>query len=172
MRMRWSGALACALGAMLIVTAACNATQTSPPASSSDSGTTSADGGTKDFATGGADGGPMTGAEAVAYRGCPKCHGSDMAGSTAPLPNQPAGVALYPPNLTPDPATGVGQWTDLQLHDAIVDGVDKEGLRLCPQMKHYGTMTDAEVAAIIGYMRALPAVNKVIPGSSCPPLKG
>jgi mono/diheme cytochrome c family protein len=112
------------------------------------------------------------GEAAVQTRGCPKCHGNDMSGIMAPLGNQPDGVKLYPPNLTPDEETGIGKWDDLQLQEAIVEGVDNEGLNLCPQMKHYKTMPDDEVAAIIAYLRGLPPVKKVIPGSICPPLKG
>ena len=95
-----------------------------------------------------------------------------MSGSAAPIGGQPSGVSLYAPNLTPDQATGIGSWDDLQLQEAIVEGVDKEGLNLCPEMKHYKTMADDEVAAIIAYLRSLPPVKKVIPGSVCPPLKG
>jgi hypothetical protein len=40
----------------------------------------------------------------------------------------------WPPNLTSDPATGLGCWTDQQIQNAIVNGQDPEGGTLCPSM--------------------------------------
>jgi mono/diheme cytochrome c family protein len=141
-----------------VVAAACSA--------QSGSGT-----GSSSAATNGDGGSGTSGEEAVKTRGCPKCHGNDMSGTSAPLTNEPDGVQLYPPNLTPDD-TGIAKWDDLQLKQAIIEGVDNEGLKLCPQMKHYKTMPDDEVNAIIAYLRSLPPVKKAIPASVCPPLKG
>lgn len=107
----------------------------------------------------------------VQARMCGNCHTSDLSGSTSALPNYPDYVKLYPPNLTPDTDTGVGNWTDTQLQDAIRNGVDNMGEVLCPQMKHYGDMQDDELNAIIAYLRSIPPVKKTIPGSICPPLK-
>jgi hypothetical protein len=94
-----------------------------------------------------------------------------MAGTTTRLPDEPTGVELYSPNLTPDNETGIGLWNDSQLSLAIRDGIDQEGRRLCPQMKHYADMQDRELASIVAYLRSLPPVKKVIPESVCPPLK-
>jgi hypothetical protein len=107
--------------------------------------------------------------------GCRDCHGNDMAGQTTPVvvPGVVARcVTLYPPNLTPDNDTGVGKWTDGQLQNAIINGVDNEGLSLCPEMKHYKDAGADDVNDMIAYLRAIPAVNKTIPSSTCPPLKG
>ncbi len=94
-----------------------------------------------------------------------------MAGSAAKLGGQPAGIDLYAPNLTPDPETGIGSWTDSQLRYAIREGIDKDGLKLCPQMQHYLTMPEDEVASIIAYLRSLPPVKNAVRESVCPPLK-
>jgi hypothetical protein len=113
----------------------------------------------------------------VASRGCPTCHGADMSGSTTPLSSSqisgtiPSGVYLYPPNLTPDTTTGIGDWTSDQIRYAIIYGIDDLGMDLCPEMKHYATMCEDEALGIIAYLRSLPAVTKSIPGSICPPLK-
>lgn len=115
-----------------------------------------------------------SGEQAVQRRRCVNCHNSDkgtMAGATAPLANQDPGVELYPPNLTNDPETGIGKWSDDQLAAAIRTGLDEDGLNLCPQMKHFADMSDFEVYSIVKYLRSLPPVVNEIPRSVCPPLK-
>ena len=112
------------------------------------------------------------GAQSVATRKCNTCHTSAMSGQLTPLPYpSDTTVELYPPNLTPDMATGVGGWTDEQLAFAIRDGQDNQGLELCPQMNHFSMMSDYEVYSIIAYLRSLPPVNQKILRSVCPPLK-
>lgn len=108
---------------------------------------------------------------AVKKYGCQNCHGTDMSGVTVPLTMQPSGVDLYPPNLTTDQTTGIGTWTDGQLQFAIQNGVDKDGLVLCPQMKHFSQITADEMSETIKFLRGLPPIKKTIPGSICPPLK-
>ena len=112
------------------------------------------------------------GAQAVKTRNCVGCHGQNMAGATAMIP-YPADtrVELYPPNLTPDNGTGVGAWTEDQLANAIRNGVDHDGMELCPQMKHFSTMNDYEAYSIVKYLKSIPAVNQKVLRSVCPPLK-
>lgn len=87
------------------------------------------------------------------------------------LGGYPDGVELWAPNLTPDNETGIGAWTDGQLRLAIREGIDRDGLVLCPQMQHYRTMPDVEVDAIIKYLRSLPPSKRAVKESICPPLK-
>jgi hypothetical protein len=94
-----------------------------------------------------------------------------MAGKTEALAGQDPGIELYPPNLTNDKDTGIGAWNDDQLAAAIRTGFDKDGLNLCPQMKHIADMSDFEAYSIVKYLRALPAVANKVPRSVCPPLK-
>lgn len=122
------------------------------------------------------------GEEAVKInRNCVKCHGDNMAGKTTPLPEFTGTLELYPPNLTPDIETGLGDaknpdparrgYTDELLARAIKEGYDKNDQQLCPQMKHYPDMSDFEVYSIVLYLRSLPPVKSRIPRSVCPPLK-
>jgi len=125
------------------------------------------------------------GGEAVVKRKCVTCHGMNMAGAVAPLPltgiTTDTRVELYPPNLTPDPDTGIGDGTNLDpakkgytddlLARAIRSGIDNDDLELCPEMKHFADMTDFEVYSIVKYLRALPPVKQKILRSVCPPLK-
>lgn len=113
---------------------------------------------------------------AVQKRECSKCHQDDLGGSTqkiAGVAPTPLGdeVELFPPNLTSDNETGVGAWSDDQLAVAIRIGKDRRSQSLCPQMKHDATMSDFEVYSIVKYLRTLPAVNRQVPRSVCPPTK-
>lgn len=126
-----------------------------------DGGTTAA------FATPGA----ATGTADQLVGKCKTCHGNDLSGATTPLAGYPEGVSLYAPNLTPDKETGIGGWTDSQLGVAIRQGLDKDGMILCPQMRHYPDLTTGDLDTIIKALRATPAVKKAVPGSVCPPLK-
>jgi hypothetical protein len=122
---------------------------------------------------------PSTGNSYVDMRGCPGCHqGSDpqttgyMSGALDPVPGDfGSGVVLYGPNLTPDPMTGIGGWSDDQIATAIVSGIDNMGERLCPQMQHFPDMQMAELQSILGYLHSLKPVVHQTTASKCPPLK-
>jgi mono/diheme cytochrome c family protein len=81
-----------------------------------------------------------------------------MAGSEIPW-GGPWGV-VYSANLTPDPETGLGQWTDDQLVTAIRTGARPDGRQLAPIMPwpNFSTLEEADVRAIVAYLRSLPAV--------------
>jgi hypothetical protein len=88
----------------------------------------------------------------------------------------------WPSNLTGDPATGLGCWTDQQIQNAIVNGQDPEGGALCPSMPVWGhalptadggvragTPMDAGTAQeIIDFLRSLPPVVNHLPDTTCP----
>jgi hypothetical protein len=134
------------------------------------------------------DGGDQiaVGEQFVAQRGCAKCHQSPnaadgiLSGQTTPVPTTMA----FGSNLTPDHATGIGDWADIEIVRAMRSGVDHQQQPLCPAMPHYdGTdatpayhepMTDLEANAIVAYLRSLPPVTRLdggIPASMCPPIK-
>jgi hypothetical protein len=122
---------------------------------------------------------PSTGNQYVDARRCPACHqGPDpeqtgfMSGALTPIAGPwPAGVSLYGPNLTPDMTTGIGAWTDSQITNAILNGIDNQGERLCPEMGHFPDMGQTEVTSILGYLHSLTPVSHQTTGSICPPLK-
>jgi hypothetical protein len=108
------------------------------------------------------------GANLVSARGCPTCHDSSdpatrLAGSDQPI----AGSEAYGANLTPDPATGIGRWTDDQITAAILRGVAADGHTLCEQMPRAADMSAGDVAAIVTYLRSLPPVVHQVPASAC-----
>ncbi|MEO8902218.1 MAG: c-type cytochrome [Polyangiaceae bacterium] len=76
------------------------------------------------------------------------------------LPGFPGHVRA--PNLTPDPDTGVGKWTDGELLRAMREGVSREGRPLFPMMPYgaYGkTLSDEEALDIVAYLRTLPPIK-------------
>ena len=64
-------------------------------------------------------------------------------------------------NITPDMETGIGAWTDQQISDAIRNGKRANGETVRPPMGvfFYRNMSDPDVAAIIAYLRSIPAVR-------------
>lgn len=109
------------------------------------------------------------GAAFVAQEGCPGCHQSPVAsdgilsGSDVPKGAKKA----FPKNLTPDPETGIGMWSDAQIMGAMRMGTDDQAMALCDVMPRFSAMTDDEAKAIVAYLRALPAVKRDIPQSAC-----
>jgi len=69
------------------------------------------------------------------------------------------------PNLTPDPETGAGRWTDAQLIRAIRAGIGHDGRRLSLVMPYpaFSVLTDDDVRSIVAYLRALPPVRNALP---------
>jgi mono/diheme cytochrome c family protein len=72
---------------------------------------------------------------------------------------------VYAPNITPDPETGAGNWTDDQLARAIREGVGHDGRALFPFMPYQGyrALSDEDLASIIVYLRSLPPIHRQRP---------
>lgn len=70
-------------------------------------------------------------------------------------------------NITPDPQTGIGKWTDAQLALAIREGVRPDKSLIGPPMPvpFYRHLSDDDLAAIVTYLRAQPAVKIAQPKS-------
>jgi hypothetical protein len=68
---------------------------------------------------------------------------------------------FYPPNLTPDPETGIGKWTIAELVTAIRTGVRPDGRELAPVMpwRAYAALTDADANALTAYLKSLKPVR-------------
>ena len=72
---------------------------------------------------------------------------------------------VYAPNITPDPDTGAGAWSDDQLARAIREGVSHDGRALFPFMPYVGlrAMSDEDLASVIVYLRSLAPVRRQQP---------
>lgn len=76
------------------------------------------------------------------------------------------GRTVTPPNLTPDKATGIGEWTDAEIEAALREGKRRGGGQLNPLMPYataFYAYTDEDIAAVIAYLRSIPAVDNPIP---------
>jgi hypothetical protein len=120
--------------------------------------------------------------QVVATYHCYRCHQDqsihpvDEAGHGIVLSGNNAGLDhdAYPPNLTNDP-TGLGCWTNPQIENAILNGIDNMGAALCPPMPLWGqagsrpgTPMDAGTAQqIIAFLRSLPPVVNLVPPTNC-----
>ncbi|WP_321809653.1 cytochrome c [Burkholderia sp. BCC1985] len=101
----------------------------------------------------------------LAFAGdCAACH--DAADHTPYAGGQPVNSPfgpIYAPNITPDTAHGIGDYTLRQFDDALRRGVRADGSRLYPAMPYpsFARMTDDDVRALYAYfMRGVaPSAN-------------
>ncbi len=111
----------------------------------------------------------------ISARKCFDCHGPQLAGNQDGVASPTAvGGLAYPPNLTPDTVTGLGCWTNAQITNAFLNGIDNQGQPLCAPMPHFGALgdagiDDAQAAAVVEYLRSVPSISRVVPNTpSCP----
>jgi mono/diheme cytochrome c family protein len=73
---------------------------------------------------------------------------------------------FYPPNLTPDKATGIGGWSADQIKRAVRAGLRPDGRELAPAMpwRSYAALSDADADALAAYLKSLPPVTFEAPG--------
>jgi mono/diheme cytochrome c family protein len=73
---------------------------------------------------------------------------------------------FFPPNLTPDKETGIGNWSSADIIRAIREGVDPDGRELAPVMafRNYAVLTDADAADLAAFLKSLPPVSRAVPG--------
>jgi len=69
----------------------------------------------------------------------------------------PGGGKVITPNLTPDPADGIGKWSDADIKRAFTTGVRPDGSHLVPIMAlaQYRTISAADQDAIVAFLRSL-----------------
>jgi mono/diheme cytochrome c family protein len=103
---------------------------------------------------------------------CAACHtlpgsGHDFAGGRSietPFGN------LLAPNITPDPLTGIGAWTDDEFVNALTKGTGRNGNRLFPAMPYayYTKLTRDDALAIRAYLNTVPAVRNAVRSDQLP----
>src|SRR5579884_2593136 len=95
------------------------------------------------------------GAQLAALGDCTTCHtaagGKPYAGG-APVPT-PFGT-LYATNITPDPATGIGTWSEDAFRRAMREGVGRNGTHYYPAFPydHFTLSDDSDIAAIYAFL--------------------
>lgn len=100
--------------------------------------------------------------------GCRSCHlgSADLKDADPSLPaggaplKTPVGV-FYPMNLTPEPATGLGNWTDIQFVNAVMRGISPQAQHLIPALPYtsYARMKVEDILDIRAYLATLPPVT-------------
>ena len=72
---------------------------------------------------------------------------------------------VYSSNITPDPTTGIGKWTDEQIITAIRAGRRPNGERLIPVHPYtvFNGMAEQDLKDVVAYLRSVPSVNNAVP---------
>jgi mono/diheme cytochrome c family protein len=78
------------------------------------------------------------------------------------FPIGPLGT-LYSKNLTPDPETGIGRYSDPQIARMLRHGVRPNGQASIPLLMPFGNMSDEDIVAVISFLRAQPPVRNQVP---------
>ena len=67
-------------------------------------------------------------------------------------------------NITQDPESGLGSWTDGEILRAIREGVDRKGKALFPMMPYqfFHSMSDEDARSIVAYLRTLKSVPHAV----------
>lgn len=67
-------------------------------------------------------------------------------------------------NVTPDPETGIGKWSDADIKRALLTGVRPNGTQIAPLMPYgfYKVFTPADIDAVVAYLKSVPAVNNAV----------
>ena len=103
---------------------------------------------------------------------CAACHtlpgsGHELAGGR-PI-ETPFGTLLAP-NITPDPQTGIGAWTDDEFVNALTKGTGRNGTQLYPAMPYtyYTKLSRDDALAIRAYLNTVPAVHNAVKADQLP----
>ena len=106
---------------------------------------------------------------------CVSCHVSGFADMVAAdsgkavvlqggvgFPMGPLGV-MYSRNLTSDPKTGIGRYTDEQVFRMMRHGIRPNNVASLPLLMPFWNMADEDLVAIVSYLRSLPPVEHAVP---------
>lgn len=107
---------------------------------------------------------------------CYSCHSASLAAVDDLVPERSQGYLaggaefvdgggkpLFAPNLTFDPNTGLGAWTEAQFVVALRQGVTPDGRVLTYPMAPYVELTEADARAIYAYLKTLPPTQHATP---------
>ncbi len=80
------------------------------------------------------------------------------------------GMTAGIPNITPDPETGIGTWTDGEKVRAIREGIDKSGQALFPMMpyEHFRYMAEEDIESLVAYLNTLKPVRNLVKRTELP----
>lgn len=96
------------------------------------------------------------------HMGTPDVQGGPMLPSGGNALQSVAGV-FYPPNITPDPSTGIGDWSLSDFVNAMRHGTDPDGRHYYPSFPYpyYSTVTLSDLAHLKAYIDSIePVMNE------------
>lgn len=102
---------------------------------------------------------------------CVSCHirpgGQPLAGGYGV--NTPFGI-IYGTNITPDPATGIGQWSLAAFTRAMREGVSRDGHHLFAAFPYtsFTELSDDDIHALYAYLMTRNPVNATVPPNTVP----
>lgn len=109
-------------------------------------------------------GDPVRGERIFLAADCSSCHASPGQKDRLRLGGGMALASPFgtfrPPNISPDPVSGIGAWTVADLADALLAGVSPAGQHYYPAFPYpsYTGMRVDDVRNLFAYLRTLPAV--------------
>ena len=97
--------------------------------------------------------------------GCASCHAPEGASGEEKLilsggrPLESDFGTFYAPNISSDPAEGIGDWSALDLYNAMHHGVSPEGSHYYPAFPYtaYVHATPQDIVSLHGFLQTLPA---------------
>ena len=108
----------------------------------------------------------------LAMAGCVACHtvpkdGAFLAGGRELKTDF---GSFFTPNITPDPETGIGDWSDEDFVRALREGVSPDGGNYYPTFPYtsYTRMTRADMLDLKAYLDSVPAVRNPVPDHDLP----
>lgn len=83
----------------------------------------------------------------------------------------PKGARYYPANITPDPETGIGRWTEEQFVRAFKGGLRPDGSKYDKspmEWEIYVNMREEDARAIFRYLRTVKPIKNKVPENILP----
>ena len=111
------------------------------------------------------------GRELALLGNCNTCHGdAEGDGFAGGRPVATPFGTIYATNITPDPATGIGTWSEAAFARSMREGVDREGRHLYPAFPydHYTKTTDADLSALYAFLMTREPVRREAPEPELP----
>lgn len=105
----------------------------------------------------------------VALGDCMVCHtAADGRAYAGGLPLKTPFGTIYSTNITPDPETGIGRWSQEAFRRAMRHGVSRDGHLLYPAFPytHYTRMSDRDIGLAYAYLMSRPAVASTPPANA------
>ena len=108
-----------------------------------------------------------------AVMGCDGCHTPSPGGAVEFSKRFSGGSQIWDEkaytvrgsNITPDPETGIGAWSEGDIKRALTEGVRPSGVPLAPQMPFafYKILTPGDLDAVAAYIKSIAPVRNQVP---------